>query len=337
LQAETLKYFFLLFGPNDVLPLTDVVLNTEAHVFPRFGLGKLFATGWRRKPRDQDGNLLHITREEPQKAPPSPVVQQQQTQVVHQPPQKDPASNPPSAPLPPADTQSPQKQIQDQQPKMVPLEKPDPIVVKPAEESAAPAPPPPPPAADAEQPGHTDTNINTHSQKVEQAAKQDPKMVPLEKPNPIVVTPSDEAPAAAAAGNEAQNQPSAVAPPDAATQGKETDDNDDPVKRMQAKVEAQVKKGEEAMRAHDEAQQLVKQAVDGVKAVSPPVDRFVEGKEGDKVEKVDEAKDAVTQQIKKERERQKEMVREREEKEKEEKEKGSQGVTIGSGKEKGDM
>lgn len=29
--AETLKYAFLLFGPADVLPLTEWVLNTEAH------------------------------------------------------------------------------------------------------------------------------------------------------------------------------------------------------------------------------------------------------------------------------------------------------------------
>ena len=32
-----------------MLPLTDVVFNTEAHPFPRFELGKLFKTGWQRK------------------------------------------------------------------------------------------------------------------------------------------------------------------------------------------------------------------------------------------------------------------------------------------------
>lgn len=47
--AETLKYFYLLFASNDILPLTDVVFNTEAHAFPRFQLGKLFETGWQRK------------------------------------------------------------------------------------------------------------------------------------------------------------------------------------------------------------------------------------------------------------------------------------------------
>ncbi len=29
--AETLKYFYLLFSPDETLPLTDWVLNTEAH------------------------------------------------------------------------------------------------------------------------------------------------------------------------------------------------------------------------------------------------------------------------------------------------------------------
>ncbi|KAJ1923269.1 mannosyl-oligosaccharide alpha-1,2-mannosidase [Tieghemiomyces parasiticus] len=32
--AETLKYFYLLFSPDDVLPLDQYVLNTEAHPFP---------------------------------------------------------------------------------------------------------------------------------------------------------------------------------------------------------------------------------------------------------------------------------------------------------------
>ncbi|KAF2169047.1 glycoside hydrolase family 47 protein [Zasmidium cellare ATCC 36951] len=48
-MAETLKYFYLLFSPNDLLPLNDVVFNTEAHPFPRFQMGKLFTTGWERK------------------------------------------------------------------------------------------------------------------------------------------------------------------------------------------------------------------------------------------------------------------------------------------------
>jgi endoplasmic reticulum Man9GlcNAc2 1,2-alpha-mannosidase len=56
--AETLKYFYLLFSPEDLLPLDKVVFNTEAHPLPRFEMGKLFETGWKRKPRDQGGNLV---------------------------------------------------------------------------------------------------------------------------------------------------------------------------------------------------------------------------------------------------------------------------------------
>lgn len=49
-QAETLKYLYLLFSPEDLLPLKRVVFNTEAHVLPKIELGK-FSTGWARKPR----------------------------------------------------------------------------------------------------------------------------------------------------------------------------------------------------------------------------------------------------------------------------------------------
>ena len=57
-QAETLKYLYLLFSPNDLLPLDKVVFNTEAHIFPVFEMGPLFSTGWERKPRDSDGKIL---------------------------------------------------------------------------------------------------------------------------------------------------------------------------------------------------------------------------------------------------------------------------------------
>ncbi|KAI9887299.1 MAG: mannosyl-oligosaccharide alpha-1,2-mannosidase [Watsoniomyces obsoletus] len=56
--AETLKYFYLLFSPNDLLPLDQVIINTEAHFFPRFELGKLFSTGWKRRPRDASGKII---------------------------------------------------------------------------------------------------------------------------------------------------------------------------------------------------------------------------------------------------------------------------------------
>ncbi|KAL8908752.1 MAG: hypothetical protein Q9207_000609 [Kuettlingeria erythrocarpa] len=58
--AETLKYFYLLFSPTDFLPLDTIVLNTEAHIFPRSKLIRGLQTGWERKPRDKDGK---VTRE----------------------------------------------------------------------------------------------------------------------------------------------------------------------------------------------------------------------------------------------------------------------------------
>lgn len=57
MQAETLKYFYLLFSPKHLLPLDQTVINTEAHIFPRFELGKLFSTGWERKKRNEDGKI----------------------------------------------------------------------------------------------------------------------------------------------------------------------------------------------------------------------------------------------------------------------------------------
>ena len=53
-----MKYFYLLFGKNDVLPLDQVVINTEAHPFPRFKKEPLFKTGWERKPRDAEGKII---------------------------------------------------------------------------------------------------------------------------------------------------------------------------------------------------------------------------------------------------------------------------------------
>ena len=50
IQAETLKYLYLLFSPNDFMPLTETVYNTEAHIFPHFHQEK-WATGWERKRR----------------------------------------------------------------------------------------------------------------------------------------------------------------------------------------------------------------------------------------------------------------------------------------------
>jgi len=51
--AETLKYLYLLFSEDKLLPLTDVVFNTEAHPLPKFNPSPMFETGWQRKPRVQ--------------------------------------------------------------------------------------------------------------------------------------------------------------------------------------------------------------------------------------------------------------------------------------------
>ena len=56
--AETLKYFYLLFSPRDLLPLDSIVINTEAHIFPRFELKRGLKTGWERKPRGEDGRIV---------------------------------------------------------------------------------------------------------------------------------------------------------------------------------------------------------------------------------------------------------------------------------------
>ncbi|KOS16721.1 Mannosyl-oligosaccharide 1 [Escovopsis weberi] len=62
--AETLKYMYLLFSPDDVMPLDKIVLNTEAHPFPRFDMGQLFSTGWKRQPRDKGKNAKNGKKEE---------------------------------------------------------------------------------------------------------------------------------------------------------------------------------------------------------------------------------------------------------------------------------
>jgi len=56
--AETLKYFYLLFSPTDLLPLDSIVINTEAHIFPRFELQRGLQTGWTRRPRDKEGRMV---------------------------------------------------------------------------------------------------------------------------------------------------------------------------------------------------------------------------------------------------------------------------------------
>ena len=49
-QAETLKYLYLLFSNSDILPLDEIVFNTEAHPFPIFDIPPHFEKGdWRNK------------------------------------------------------------------------------------------------------------------------------------------------------------------------------------------------------------------------------------------------------------------------------------------------
>lgn len=38
--------------------MDTIVINTEAHIFPRFNLVRGLKTGWERKPRDKDGKIL---------------------------------------------------------------------------------------------------------------------------------------------------------------------------------------------------------------------------------------------------------------------------------------
>ena len=62
-MAQTLKWFYLLFGPEDVLPLDEVVFSGAAHPFPRFELGKMWETGWKRKERDARGEIVGAATE----------------------------------------------------------------------------------------------------------------------------------------------------------------------------------------------------------------------------------------------------------------------------------
>lgn len=62
--AETLKYFYLLFSDEEFMPLDKIVINTEAHLFPRFEMGSMFKTGWERKPRGKDGKIISENKEE---------------------------------------------------------------------------------------------------------------------------------------------------------------------------------------------------------------------------------------------------------------------------------
>lgn len=40
--------------------MDSIVINTEAHVFPRFQLTRGLKTGWERKPRGKDGRIIRV-------------------------------------------------------------------------------------------------------------------------------------------------------------------------------------------------------------------------------------------------------------------------------------
>lgn len=46
-----------------MLPLDQVVINTEAHPFPRFKKEPLFKTGWERKARDAEGKIIKMAQD----------------------------------------------------------------------------------------------------------------------------------------------------------------------------------------------------------------------------------------------------------------------------------
>ena len=59
--AETLKYFWLLFGEEEEWTRLDkTVINTEAHFFPRFEMGKVFQTGWEREKVPEKVEEAHL-------------------------------------------------------------------------------------------------------------------------------------------------------------------------------------------------------------------------------------------------------------------------------------
>ena len=40
--------------------MDSIVINTEAHMFPRFQLTRGLKTGWERKPRGKDGRIVKV-------------------------------------------------------------------------------------------------------------------------------------------------------------------------------------------------------------------------------------------------------------------------------------
>ncbi|ONH66656.1 Mannosyl-oligosaccharide 1,2-alpha-mannosidase [Cyberlindnera fabianii] len=72
--AETLKYLYLLFDDTNLMPLNEVVFNTEAHPFPVFSMNPLFSTGWKRSTPGEPGAGAAGVVEEPKKQNVRPPV-----------------------------------------------------------------------------------------------------------------------------------------------------------------------------------------------------------------------------------------------------------------------
>lgn len=85
--AETLKYLYLLFDDENKVPLDKYVFNTEAHPFPKFELGTLFKTGWRREREGQrinieDSNINIDKKKIPEAAPVNKPVDEEAKEAV---------------------------------------------------------------------------------------------------------------------------------------------------------------------------------------------------------------------------------------------------------------
>ena len=65
-----------------MLPLDSIVINTEAHIFPRFELQKNLRTGWIRKPRDKYGHIIAKETDKTTKAPKRKDVQDEDAQRI---------------------------------------------------------------------------------------------------------------------------------------------------------------------------------------------------------------------------------------------------------------
>lgn len=91
--AETLKYLYLLFDDDNKIPIDQYVFNTEAHPFPKFELGKLFKTGWRRAGSssnkievDANANVKIDKKNPPEAAPANKPIDEEVKEIAKEDP-----------------------------------------------------------------------------------------------------------------------------------------------------------------------------------------------------------------------------------------------------------